>query len=67
MGIEFLNIILPTTSSIWTFSYVYDNAQLLGIFCRPNHNFLQEAGSQHFLKSKVRRVEYSIPAMNTAK
>lgn len=30
-------------------------------------SFLQEAGSQHFLKSKVRRVESNIPAMNIAK
>lgn len=67
MGIEFWNIILPMTLSLSTFSYLYDNAQLLGIFCRPHHNFFQEEGSQYFLKSQIRRVESNITATDTAK
>lgn len=67
MGIEFWNIIFPMTLSLSTFSYVYDNAQILGIFCRPNHIFFQEEGTQHFLKSQVRRVESNITAIDTAK
>lgn len=67
MGIEFWNIILPMTLSLSTFSYIYDNAQILVIFCRPNLIFFQEEGSQHFLKSQVRRIESNKTAIDIAK